>query len=38
MYKTTNIIMKNPIYLLSKNNATAVMKEYKEIQLLLSKK
>ena len=25
MYKTTNMIMKNPIYLLSKNNATAVM-------------
>ena len=24
MYKTTNMIMKNPIYLLSKNNATAV--------------
>jgi len=27
-----------PNYLLSKNNATAVMKEYKEIQILLSKK
>ena len=27
MYKTTNMIIKNPIYLLSKNNATAVMKE-----------
>ena len=26
MYKTTNMIMKNPIYLLSKNNATAVIK------------
>ena len=25
MYKTTNMIMKNPIYLLSKNNATAVL-------------
>ena len=25
MYKTTNMIMKNPIYLLSKNNATAVI-------------
>jgi len=25
MYKTTNMIIKNPIYLLSKNNATAVM-------------
>ena len=24
MYKTTNMIIKNPIYLLSKNNATAV--------------
>ena len=24
MYKTTNMIMNNPIYLLSKNNATAV--------------
>ena len=27
MYKTTNMIIKNPIYLLSKNNATAVVKE-----------
>ena len=27
MYKTTNMIIKNPIYLLSKNNATAVKKE-----------
>ena len=25
MYKTTNMIIKNPIYLLSKNNATAVV-------------
>ena len=25
MYKTTNMIIKNPIYLLSKNNATAVI-------------
>ena len=25
MYKTTNMIMNNPIYLLSKNNATAVI-------------
>ena len=35
MYKTTNMIIKNPIYLLSKNNATAVithnyMSEYQE--------
>ena len=29
MYKTTNMIIKNPIYLLSKNNATAVF-PYKE--------
>ena len=29
MYKTTNMIMKNPIYLLSKNNATAVFAHYK---------
>ena len=29
MYKTTNMIMKNPIYLLSKNNATAVILYYK---------
>ena len=28
MYKTTNMIMKNPIYLLSKNNATAVIDKY----------
>ena len=27
MYKTTNMIIKNPIYLLSKNNATAVILE-----------
>ena len=32
MYKTTNMIMKNPIYLLSKNNATAV---FLIIQLLV---
>ncbi len=31
MYKTTNMITKNPIYLLSKNNATAVFKHYKII-------
>ena len=31
MYKTTNMIMKNPIYLLSKNNATAVISNYEEI-------
>ena len=30
MYKTTNMIIKNPIYLLSKNNATAVI-TYNEI-------
>ena len=29
MYKTTNMIIKNPIYLLSKNNATAVKIDYK---------
>ena len=29
MYKTTNMIIKNPIYLLSKNNATAVINHYK---------
>ena len=28
MYKTTNMIMNNPIYLLSKNNATAVIGDY----------
>jgi len=27
MYKTTNMIMNNPIYLLSKNNATAVIND-----------
>lgn len=30
MYKTTNMIMKNPIYLLSKNNATAVFADIKK--------
>ena len=29
MYKTTNMIMNNPIYLLSKNNATAVIYKIK---------
>jgi len=29
MYKTTNMIIKNPIYLLSKNNATAVFLKHK---------
>ena len=35
MYKTTNMIMKNPIYLLSKNNATAVIvnEEFKKLSL-----
>ena len=32
MYKTTNMIMNNPIYLLSKNNATAVI-WYNKIEL-----
>ena len=32
MYKTTNMIMKNPIYLLSKNNATAVIINEKNIE------
>ena len=35
MYKTTNIIIKNPIYLLSKNNATAVIVNYQMKNLLL---
>ena len=30
MYKTTNMIIKNPIYLLSKNNATAVFLDNSE--------
>ena len=30
MYKTTNMIIKNPIYLLSKNNATAVLFKYEK--------
>ena len=33
MYKTTNMIMKNPIYLLSKNNATAVFGNMKIIKI-----
>jgi len=35
MYKTTNMIMKNPIYLLSKNNATAVNTKLKVEESLL---
>ena|GEM_PF-1708434 len=35
MYKKTNMIMNNPIYLLSKNNATAVFPHIKNTYTVL---
>ena len=37
MYKTTNMIIKNPTYLLSKNNATAVIAHNKLSSIIVWK-